>query len=73
VVGRCDDDGGQLEQRPDDRPDAVRKRLQVYAEETAPLREDYREQGFLIEIDGSNDPDKVASDTVGSIDESTCE
>lgn len=73
VPGRCDDDGKELEQRPDDRPDAVRKRLQVYAAETAPLREYYQEQGVLIEIDGSNDPDKVASDTVASIDELTSE
>ena len=47
VAGRCDDDGTELVQRPDDRPEAVRTRLKVYAEQTAPLIEFYRAQGIL--------------------------
>lgn len=47
VAGRCDDDGAELLQRPDDRPEAVRTRLRVYQEQTAPLIEFYRAQGIL--------------------------
>ena len=60
-VGRCDDDGSELEHRLDDRPESVRRRLQVYAAQTVPLREHYRKQGILLEIDGSQDANSVAA------------
>lgn len=47
VAGRCDDDGTELLQRPDDQPDAVRTRLKVYQEQTAPLLDYYQRQGIL--------------------------
>ena len=39
-------------QRPDDMPDAIMKRIQVYKDETLPLIEYYAERGLLEEIDG---------------------
>ena len=51
-VGLCDRCGGELYQRADDRPEAVRKRIQVYAEETEPLKQYYRKQGKLREVAG---------------------
>ena len=39
VEGRCDACGGELVQRPDDRPDTIRRRLAVYREETQPVIE----------------------------------
>lgn len=59
VPGICDADGEELEQRPDDQPGAVRKRLQVYVEETAPLREYFANQGLLVPIDGSRSVEEV--------------
>ncbi len=50
--GVCDLCGGVLIQRADDRPETVRKRLQVYFEQTAPLLEYYRQRGVLAEVDG---------------------
>lgn len=41
--GVCDRCGGSLVQRPDDRPETVRRRLEVYRRETAPLVDHYRE------------------------------
>ena len=50
--GVCDEDGGELYQRDDDKPETVRKRLQVYWEQTSPLIDYFRGQGVLVEIDG---------------------
>jgi adenylate kinase len=51
VDGRCDVDGGELIQRPDDRPEAIRERLIAYHAQTRPLVDYYRSQGVLDEID----------------------
>jgi adenylate kinase len=61
VAGRCDRDGAELVQRPDDRPEAIRTRLAVYAEQTAPLLEHYRRAGRLRELDATGTPDQVAN------------
>ncbi|MDA1190533.1 MAG: adenylate kinase [Candidatus Poribacteria bacterium] len=57
--GHCDDDAERLEQRQDDQPVAVRKRLEIYATETAPLREYYEGRELLVPIDGTQDADAV--------------
>ena len=51
--GICDECGGTLELREDDRPDTVQKRLDVYHEQTQPLIDYYREQGIMKSIDGT--------------------
>jgi len=48
----CDICGGLLIQRDDDQEETIRKRLQVYAEQTSPLISYYRETGLLLELDG---------------------
>jgi adenylate kinase len=50
--GICDKCGGDLVQRADEEPTVIKKRLAVYAEQTAPLLAFYRETGRLHEIDG---------------------
>ncbi len=57
---KCDRCGGELYQRPDDSPEAVRKRIMVYNEETAPLVEYYRQAGNLLEINGEGAIEEVA-------------
>ena len=52
VAGRCDKCGGELYQRDDDQEETIRKRLQVYAEQTAPLIAYYRCDGVLSDVDG---------------------
>jgi adenylate kinase len=52
VEGRCDKCGGELYQRPDDREESIRKRLEVYSGETAPLIDYYRRAGKLLEVAG---------------------
>jgi adenylate kinase len=53
VEGRCDNDGGELEQRPDDREEIVAPRLQAYHRMTEPLVAYYRRLGRLQEVDAS--------------------
>lgn len=60
--GICDKDGGELYQRDDDMPETVRKRLEVYWEETSPLIDYYRQKGVLVEVDGDQPIDEVTAD-----------
>jgi adenylate kinase len=50
--GRCDACGGELFLRDDDREETIRKRLEVYQAQTAPLIDYYRSKGLLAEVDG---------------------
>ena len=57
--GICDRDGCALVQREDDREATVRKRLQVYAEQTSPLLDRYRKRGVLTTVPGEGGIDAV--------------
>jgi adenylate kinase len=57
----CDIDGKPLEQRDDDKPETVTKRLETYHEQTEPLVERYDDEGLLHRFDGTADPDEVHS------------
>ena len=58
-AGVCDIDGSELYQRDDDRPETIKKRLQVYREQTAPLVEYYSGHTALIDLDGEKAPEIV--------------
>ena len=60
--GVCDNDEGELYQRDDDKPETVRKRLEVYWEQTSPLIDYYRAKGILAEINGDQPIDAVAAE-----------
>ena len=49
---KCKACGGELYQREDDKPETVRRRLDVYLEQTKPLKEFYRQSGRFTQIDG---------------------
>ena len=55
----CDRCNGELFQRDDDRAETIRHRLEVYAEQTAPLVAYYAERGVLIGIDATGPVDNV--------------
>lgn len=57
--GECDRCGGRLVQREDDRERAIRERLRVYDERTAPLIDHYRGSGVLHEVSGEGTIDDV--------------
>ena len=51
---RCRYCGGELYQRVDDQPESVKRRVQVYQEETLPLLDFYQERGLLVDIQGTD-------------------
>jgi adenylate kinase len=57
--GRCDRDGKPLNQREDDEPEKVKKRLATYHEQTEPLKDYYEERGLLRRFDGTRDKVEV--------------
>lgn len=57
--GICDQDGSRLIQRDDDQEDTIRRRLEVYHAQTAPLIAYYEETGLLRRFDGRRSPDDV--------------
>lgn len=57
--GVCDKCEGEVYQRDDDQAEAIRHRLQVYSQATAPLTEYFRAKGILRPVDGSGTPDEV--------------
>jgi adenylate kinase len=65
VPGVCDRDGTALVQRPDDLPAAVRTRLEVYAEQTAPLLRYYTEKNLLRTLDARGARQDVAQRLLG--------
>jgi adenylate kinase len=67
VAGKCDKCGGELYQRPDDKPETVKKRLDVYFAETAPLIDHYRRQGKLSEIKGEGSVAEVTRRIVSAL------
>lgn len=52
VAGVCDKCGGVLMQREDDQPEPIRRRLALYAEQTAPLLSYYGARGLVEPVDG---------------------
>lgn len=59
ISGTCSACGGDVIQRADDRPDAIRQRLETYERDTAPLLAYYEERGLVVRVDGSGSPDDV--------------
>ena len=57
--GVCDECGGELVQRRDDRKETVESRLTVYEEQTSPLIDYYRKNNVLAELNGSGSVDDV--------------
>ena len=57
--GVCDQDGSRLIQRDDDKPETVKKRLDVYRDQTQPLAEHYESEGLLRRFDGTRKPTEV--------------
>ena len=64
----CDVCGGEVVQRDDDTEAAIRRRLELYERETAPLVEWYKSRGLLTVVDGSGSPDSVTGRVVEEID-----
>lgn len=64
VKGVCDKCGSKLFIRDDDKPEAIKKRLVIYHQQTKPLFESYKKRGILREINGEQSIKKVFEEIV---------
>ncbi len=58
----------QIEGRADDTEDVIRRRQEVYADQTAPLIDVYRGRGLLVEVDGMGEVDDVTKRIFAALD-----
>jgi adenylate kinase len=68
VDGVCDHCGGGLVLREDDRPEAVRVRMEAYEHSTAPLADYYRQRGLLISIPAEGTPEEIFQRTLQALE-----
>src|SRR5579885_2258307 len=80
VAGRDDVTGDPLIQRPDDREETIRKRLQVYQDQTRPLKEYYQHYKGnngspvprYVKIDGAGTVDEISNKIFSILDKDKC-
>jgi adenylate kinase len=65
--GVCDRCGGAVIQRDDDTPEAIKRRLGLYHQQTAPLLDFYRRRGLLVEVDGNRTIEEVTGAIVAAL------
>ncbi|MBZ0289477.1 MAG: adenylate kinase [Anaerolineae bacterium] len=58
-AGVCDVDGAPLKQRDDDKPEAIKKRVSEYLQQTIPLIEIYEQRGLVSRIDATGGIDAI--------------
>ena len=64
---KCQQCGGELYKREDDKPEAVHRRMVVYHKETLPVLDFYRERGLLLNVSGLNTVEKVNEDVLAGL------
>jgi adenylate kinase len=67
VAGICDDCGGELFQRDDDREETIRHRLEVYQEQTSPLVSFYADEGTLLGLDATGPVDEITERALSTL------
>jgi adenylate kinase len=67
VAGVCDKCQGQLYQRADDNTETIKKRLQVFFAETAPLVDYYARTGKLVEVQGEGSMEEISERIISSL------
>lgn len=68
IEGVCDICSGKLIMRDDDRPEVIKKRLEVYHQETEPVLNYYFEKKKLIRVNGEQSIEKVFEDIVAALE-----
>jgi len=67
-AGICDRCGGEVVQREDDQPGPIKRRLDLYAQETEPLLAYYRDRGLLTTVSGNQPIERVTEEIVRVIE-----
>jgi adenylate kinase len=65
--GICDDCGGELFQRDDDREATIRHRLEVYQQQTSPLVSFYADEGILLGLDATGPVDEITDRALNAL------
>ncbi len=69
---RCGQCGGEVYQRDDDNPEAVKRRIEFYNQETMPVLGFYRKRGVLVDIPGDNTVEEVNKLVMAALGPSPC-
>jgi len=67
IPGICDDCGGELFQRDDDREETIRHRLEVYQQQTTPLVSFYADEGTLLGLDATGPVDEITERALNAL------
>ena len=67
TAGKCDRCGGELYQRPDDREETLKERLNVFLAQTVPILDYYKEQGKLVRVNGNLEMQGVARQIISAL------
>lgn len=67
VEGKCDKCGGELIQRADDNPDTIKNRLNVYHEQTEPIKAYYEKLGLLVTAQGEEKLEDTTSNVAKAL------
>jgi adenylate kinase len=71
VAGKCDKCEGELYQRADDNTETIKKRLEVFFAETAPLIEYYSKVGKLLEVQGEGTMEEISNRIISALQPKT--
>jgi adenylate kinase len=63
----CEVDGGPLVQREDDKPEAVRPRIEIYLQKTVPVLDHFRGEGLVSEIDGKGMIEEIYGQVLAAV------
>lgn len=66
--GICDECGGRLYQREDDRPESVKPPLEVYENSTGPLIKFYSQLGLLVPVAATGSPEEICARTMSALE-----
>jgi len=66
-LDKCPNCGGEVYQREDDKPEVINRRLEVYAEQTAPIISFYRNQGLLISVSALGTVEEITALAISAL------
>jgi len=66
-VDKCPTCGGEVYQREDDKAEVIARRLEVYAEQTAPIISFYRNEGLLISVSAVGDVEDITASAISAL------
>lgn len=66
-VDKCPTCGGEVYQREDDKAEVITRRLEVYAEQTAPIISFYRNEGLLISVSAVGNVEDITASAISAL------